>query len=530
MTLRLLLLALLLDFFSLARGQKYNPVIDVQHYNFSLTVNDENDTLVGDAAISIMFKHPADSFFLDLAGIGSNGKGMKVMAVKNDDGAVKFSQSSERIMIYDHGSGKHTYKVLYKGVPADGLIISKNKYGHRGFFGDNWPNRAHNWLPCVDDPSDKATVIFSITAPAHYTVVANGALTDESSATGGMKITSWEESSPLSPKIMMIGISDFAVDHPGNAEGVPVYNYVYPEDSVAGFRNYAHALKILPFYIHHIGPYPFEKCGNIQSKTRFGGLENASAICYYENSVNAADIETLMAHEIAHQWFGDAVTETQWRHLWLSEGFASYMTHCYLESQYGADTLKVGMRKDRIAAINFEKKRMTPIVDSTVTQGFMVLLNPNNYQKGSWVLHMLRRRIGDSLFWKSISTYYATYRNRNASTEDFEKIVETISGLDLHAFFHQWLYTAGHPSVRLEWNYDATNSSLLITATQLQPANFEFPLELSIDGKPYIVEVNGQKNQVRIPFSAEPKTIIPDPNVNVLADFVLPPTQHRSAN
>jgi len=530
MALRLSVLALL--FCSVAFAQEYNPAIDVQHYTFALTVNDANDTLVGNATITLTFKQPADSFFLDLAGIGSDGKGMKVSAVRNDAGAVKFSQSKERLIIHDHASGQHTYNIFYEGIPADGLIISKNKYGHRGFFGDNWPNRAHNWLVCVDDPSDKATVMFRVVAPAHYTVVANGALESESPAPDGMKVTNWTESVPLSPKIMMVGIADFAVDHPGDVESVPVYNYLYPEDKTAGFQSYASALNILPFYIHHIGPYPFEKCGNIQSKTRFGGLENASAICYYENSVTARDIESLMAHEIAHQWFGDAVTETQWRHLWLSEGFATYMEHCYLESRYGADSLKGCMRKDRIKAIEFEKKRMTPVVDSTVRHDYMELLNPNSYQKGGWVLHMLRRKIGDSLFWKAISTYYSTYRNSNASTEDFEKIVETVSGQDLHTFFHQWLYTPAHPSVRLEWYYDAANNALFITTTQLQSTPFEFPLELSIDGKLYTIQLTAQKNQARIPLVAEPTTIIPDPNVNVLANFQLPAgaTPHHSTN
>jgi len=522
MALRLPVLALLLVSCSFAHGQEYNPAVDVKDYKFLLEVNDHNDSITGRAIIDVLFKTQATVFQLDLKNIDSQGKGMRVTMIMSSTGAtLSFKHEKDHLIIndkVDQGT-RRRYFVYYRGIPADGLIISKNKYGHRGFFGDNWPTRAHNWLPCVDDPSDKATVTFTVEAPDHYTVVANGELIFEHPMPDGMKSTRWEESAPLSPKIMMVGISDFAVDHPGDVEGVPVYNYLYPEDKTIGFHSYANALKILPFYIHHIGPYPFEKCGNIQSKTRFGGLENASAICYYENSVTAGDIESLMAHEIAHQWFGDAVTETQWRHLWLSEGFATYMAHCYLESQYGPDTLKAGMRKDRVTAINFEKKRLTPVVDSTEKHDYMELLNPNSYQKGGWVLHMLRRKIGDSLFWKAISTYYSTYRNSNASTEDLEKIVETVSGQDLHTFFHQWLYTPGHPSVRLEWHYDDANSALFITTTQLQPIPFEFPMELSIDGKLHTIQLTAKTNQVRIPLVAEPSTIIPDPNVDLLADF-----------
>jgi len=496
-------------------GQSYNPGIDVQHYDFSLQVSDTSDRIIGEAIVTVQFKTPSDSFHLDLSGA------MHVSSVKKNNKPVKFTQTKDLLIIHTHTKPgeQTTCTIRYSGIPPDGLIISKNKFGHRGFFGDNWPNRAHNWLPCVDDPSDKATVDWHITAPDHYTVVANGALQNEKPSPNHQKTTHWQESVPLSPKIMVIGIADFAIDHPGDAEGIPVYNYVYPENKEAGFHSYAHALQILPFYIHHIGPYPFEKCGNVQSKTRFGGLENASAIFYYENSVSSPRIESLMAHEIAHQWFGDAATETAWQHLWLSEGFATYMTHCYLENKYGADTLKAGMKEDRQQVISFEKKKLTPVVDTTVRKDYMQLLNPNSYQKGSWVLHMLRRKIGDSLFWKGISTYYTTYRNSNASTEDLETIMTTVSGQDLHTFFQQWLYTPGHPSIKLEWHYDTANAALYITSTQLQPILYTFPLDLSIDGALHTMEITAKTNQARIPLVAEPTTIVPDPNINVLADF-----------
>jgi aminopeptidase N len=318
---------------------------------------------------------------------------------------------------------------------------------------------------------------------------------------------------------MVIGVAGFAIDHPGDTLGIPVWNYVFPENKEPGFRNYALALRILPFYIHHIGPYPFEKCGNVQSKTRFGGLENASAIFYFENSVTAHGIESLMAHEIAHQWFGDAATETQWQHLWLSEGFATYMTHCYLENQYGEDTLKKGMQKDRSSVIAYEKVRLTPVVDTTVKNDYMQLLNPNSYQKGGWILHMLRRRIGDDQFWKGISTYYATYRDKNASSADFEKIIETTTGQDLHTFFQQWLYAPGHPKVNISWKYDPDKKMLLIDFTQTQDQLFEFPLEYSTDGTLQHVDINDKTTHVELPLPEKPVHFTPDPNVNLLATF-----------
>jgi aminopeptidase N len=504
-----------------AKAQSYNADIDVQHYGYSLELNDNNNDIKGSAAITVEFKKDVSSFPLDLVKKNSTGKGMTVASVTENGTPVRFDQDSDRLILHTAGKSgsQHVYLVQYEGIPADGLIITNNKYGHRGFFGDNWPNRAHNWLPCVDHPSDKATLDFMITAPDHYQVVANGALQEEKTLPDHKKLTHWKESVPLSPKVMVIGVANFAIDHPGDAKGVPVWNYVYPEDKEKGFRDYAFALQILPFYIDHIGPYPFEKCGNVQSKTRFGGLENASAIFYFENSVGSKGVESLMAHEIAHQWFGDAATETQWQHLWLSEGFATYMTHCYLENKYGPDTLKKGMTQDRQQAIAFEKKRMTSVVDTTIKGDYMELLNPNSYQKGGWVLHMLRRRIGDELFWKGIAAYYATYRNKNASSADFEKIMETTSGQDLHTFFHEWLLTPGHPNLAVQQEYDTNDRQLTITFTQTGDALFEFPLEYTVDGILHHLDIKDKTTRVQLPLPQKPEKLVPDPNVNVMASF-----------
>jgi len=508
-----------------ANAQPYNNTIDIQHYDFSLDLNDSNNVIHGQAAVTILFRSDATTgFHLDLTRKNEAGKGMVVKRITENGGkvdfgeGVRFTQNASELLFHiaARAGETHTYTITYEGIPADGLIISKNKFGNRGFFGDNWPNRAHNWLPCVDHPSDKATLDWRITAPRHYTVVANGALKEERMLEDNRKLTHWQELVPLAPKVMMIGVSDFAVDHPGDAMGVPVYNYVYKENKDIGFKSYSHALEILPFYIRHIGPFPYEKCGNVQSRTRFGGLENASAICYFENSVNSPDVESLMAHEIAHQWFGDATTESQWRYLWLSEGFATYMTHCYLENKYGPDTLEKGMQKDREKVIAFEAKRRTPVIDSSVKEDYMKLLNPNSYEKGSWVLHMLRRRIGDELFWKGISTYYATYRNKNATSADFETTMSTISGRDLHEFFHEWLGQPGHPVLRLQRSYDPDKKELTLTFAQVGENLFTFPLEYTLDGTPHTVNIKGGSTTVRIPLAAEPGSIRLDPHVNTL--------------
>src|SRR5690606_4875147 len=229
-----------------------------------------------------------------------------------------------------------------------------------------------------------------------YQVVANGRLVEETDLGDGLRLTRWASEAQLAPKIAVLGAAAFAVEHRGEIDGVPLQSWVYPEDREAGFHDFARAERALRLFASLLGEYPFEKLANVQSTTRYGGMENASNIFYDENSVTGTRMnEGLVAHEVAHQWFGNAVTEADWPHLWLSEGFATYLTHVYHEFTYGRDALAAGLARDRdrIAAFAAQQPQR-PLVDTTYADP-TALLNPNSYQKGGWVLHLLRQRVGD---------------------------------------------------------------------------------------------------------------------------------------
>ena len=517
----LYLLPCLLILTSVAYAQSPSAVIDIQHYGFNIQLNDKNDTIKGQSEISLRYLKDAGSFQLNLVKQKGDGKGMLISGITENGKAISFQQNADDVIITTEGKTGtvHTYIITYSGIPADGLIISTNKFGHRTFFGDNWPNRAHNWLPCVDEPADKATVDFIVTAPDHYQVVANGLKVNEKALPDSLKLTRWSEKAQCPTKVMVIGVADFAIDHTGDVNNIPVYTYVFPENKDRGFSSYAVAKEILAYYIGKVGPYAFEKLANVQSKTIFGGMENSSCIFYFEESVGDTGIEELMAHEIAHQWFGDAASETDFSHLWLSEGFATYMTNVYLEHKYGPDTLKKRLKADRETVFDFEKKRKTPVVDTTVHDNYMVLLNPNSYQKGGWVLHMLRRKLGEQAYWKGISVYYKKYDGKNANTENLRAELENASGQNLELFFKQWVYTAGAPHLNIIWRYDSAKKSVDVTVTQKQAVAFDFPLEISIAGKSHIISVKNKVTSLSVPVKAKPSSISVDSNVNLLAMF-----------
>jgi aminopeptidase N len=499
--------------------------IDVQHYRFQIELNDSNDTIAGRAVIRLAFTRNTDMFELDLVQASGSKKGMEVL---NTEGQLlkRFetipSTSKVRFHLAKTAQKGDTasFIIYYKGVPADGLIISKTKYGRRSFFADNWPNRGQNWLPCNDHPADKATVEFIVIAPDHYQVVANGLQVEESTTGNGKKLTHWKESVPISTKVMVIGVADFAVHKTGTINDcIPVYSWVYPEDREKGFSDYALAGKVLPFFIQYIGPYPYKKLANVQSKTMFGGLENANTIFYSESSVSGTGrSESLIAHEIAHQWFGNHATEKTFAHLWLSEGFATYMTILYFESFYGKDSATAMLVEDRREVIAHAKRSDRPVVDSLETD-YMSLLNANSYEKGSFVLHMLRNELGDQNFKTAIRKYYSTYAGSVAGTEDLRKIFEEVSGKDLSLFFKQWLYTPGIPRLRVKWNYSEVKKNLVITVEQQQSHLFSFPLEIGIpgsDSRPIQLSVSKKSETFTIPFNSKPQELVVDPNTVLL--------------
>jgi aminopeptidase N len=495
----------------------------VQHYRYQIELNDINDKIIGRAAIAIKLLSNGQDIALDLVQTKSNGKGMKVDSVVSNKGA-SFQQVKDRLIIHFAkpvpANTIDTITIVYSGVPLDGLIISKNKFGDRTFFADNWPNRAHHWIPCNDLPSDKASVEFIVSAPIHYSVISNGVLMEESNLSKTVKLTHWKEDVPIPTKVMVIGAAQFAVARVDTGYQIPIYAWVYPQDKTKGFYDYALTTSILQFLTDYIGPYAFKKLANVQSTTMFGGMENASAIFYAETSITGTRKEEhLLVHEIVHQWFGNMASEKSFPHLWLSEGFATYLTDVYWEKKYGAKAFQERLSKERDQVIQFSKVAKMPVVDSV--SDLMDLLNANSYQKGAWVLHMLRKEVGDAAFHKIIQTYYQQYKGSNADTRDFQAVTEKISGKNLKTFFDQWLYLPGIPKFKLGWKWSA--GKINITIDQTGGNKFSFPLSLGLidaSGKQTIqtIAVMPGTTNYSISSAAKPVNIILDPEVQLLFD------------
>ncbi|MEL6252291.1 MAG: M1 family metallopeptidase [Bacteroidota bacterium] len=501
-----------------------SPGIDIQHYEFSLEFFDEADALFGKAQIFLERETSKKELKLDLIKKGNGKSGMVLKAVTYSSSPLTYSYENDIISISlpANFDPKIPIEIEYEGIPADGMIISKNKHGDRTFFGDNWPNRARYWLPVVDHPSDKATVAFKVIVPEKYQVVGTGSLREESDLDKNRRYYHWESEAQIATKVMVIGIAEFAVQYLSTKQGIPLSSWVYPQDREAGFYDYAVAEEVMDFMIEKVGPYPFEKLANVQSKTKFGGMENASNIFYMEASVDGKrSSEGLIAHEVAHQWFGNSASESDWQHIWLSEGFATYFTALFLENKYGFEALQKSMDENRITALT--RAPATGVVPQNA-DNLMALLNANSYQKGGWVLHMLRTKVGDEKFWQIIRSYYSKYAGKNASSSDFQEVAEKISGKKLDIFFTQWLRRPYNPEISWSYSFDAAKGEVSISCTQTHEGEpFDLDLEFDIvqgeiKARKSFRMIEKSRNFV-IPMKKAPESIEIDPDSHVLAFF-----------
>jgi len=478
---------------SLSKADLYpiNKNIDIQHYSFELNLSDSSNEIYGNAQVSVLFKQGGiQQFRLDLINRSDErqGKGMVVEEIRLGGSNVSYTHQNDELIIQlpnpSIAGSVLTFRVTYHGVPLDGLRIGATKFGDRSFFCENWPNKARHWLPTYDHPSDKATSEFIVKAPLHYKVVSNGLLQEESDLGNNMKLTHWKQSVPVSCWLFVLGVADFAVQYVDQFKGKSIETWVYAKNREAGFYDFKEPTKkVLEFYSKYVGPFAYEKLANIQCASVNGGMETSSAIFYAENLVNGKRDErtrNVVIHEIAHQWFGNAVTETTWDDVWLSEGFATFFTLLFIENEYGKEEYTKGLLKAKKTIFDLASKMPDHSIISPRSAEKETVTSGLTYQKGAWVLHMLRNLVGETNFQRGIRSYYSKFFNANATTDDFRKEMEIAAGMDLRTFFQQWLYQPVNPSLNIAWKYDSNRKKIIVDVEQTQQSTMIFtaPLEL----------------------------------------------------
>jgi aminopeptidase N len=320
---------------------------------------------------------------------------------------------------------------------------------------------------------------------------------------------------------MVVGLAEFDVTYTGEADGVPLSLWSFPPDAAAAARKFARTGLVLETFSDLVAPFPYEKLAQVQSSVRYGGVEYASAIFYAEKGLQGPDVrEAPVPHEIAHQWWGDSVTPADWDDVWLSEGFATYFDALFYERLEGGRALRERMARAAEAIRKESAKRPGTVVDPAITDP-AAKLNAFTYDAGAWVLHMLRRKLGDEGFFRGLREHYRLHAGGNATTEDFRRVMEAAAGEPLGTFFRQWVYRAGWPELQITWRWDEGGREAVVEIEQVQagepyvaPLDLAFRVGTTVERR--TLELKDRRQTVRFALPERPGGLEVDPDTWLL--------------
>ena len=343
------------------------------------------------------------------------------------------------------------------------------------------PYGARTWWPCKDVPTDKAdSVRIAITVDEDYQAVANGLLTSETSHPNGTKTWVWEHKYPITPYLVSLAITDYTywndMHHFADGDSMLLEYWMYPASATSSnMDRWNRTSDMMSIFSEYFGKYPFaeEKYGMAQ-------FEWGGAMEHQTCSSMGSSGENTIAHELAHQWWGDLVTCSNFHHIWINEGFATYSEALYWGAVYGEDAYHAHMASKMNTSNSSVYRPDTSSVGAIFSTSMV-------YQKGAWVLHMLRNVVGDETFFDGLLAYRDAFQFSHASTEDFQGVMETVADQDLEWFFDQWIYGSGRPTYRWWWSASEPdnlgNSQILVHVDQIQDSSFptfKMPIDINM--------------------------------------------------
>ncbi len=392
---------------------------------------------------------------------------------------------------------------------------------------------AHYWFPCIDYPNAKATTELIAKVPANFFVLSNGALV---STTGDTKAKTktyhWKMDTPHVTYLVSCVAGEFSEETEMLGD-LPVSYYVVPGREADGERSFGKTPKMVKFYSDRIGvPYPYAQYAQIAvTDFIFGGMENTSATTQTDTTLHDArahldfSSDSLVAHELAHQWFGDLLTCKDWSHAWLNEGFATYFEALFREFDQGED--EFDYYRLMLAQRYFEediKKYRRPIVTNVYIEP-IDLFDRHLYEKAACVLHLIRRTLGDQLWWQTIYHYVSEHKLGNVETIDFIRSIETVTGKNMLPFFDQWVFHGGHPSFRVHYTWDEKTKSAAVRVEQTQDPEdgtpvFTLPMTVAfVTGKAeqrFKIELEQREQTFNFALPKRPEIFCFDPDGDVL--------------
>ncbi|HEX2868600.1 MAG TPA: M1 family aminopeptidase [Ignavibacteriales bacterium] len=468
--------------------------IDVTHYDINIDLFPEKKIIKGDVTLTgVLLDRSLKKLDLNFY------ENMSVKQLTLNGKPTEFEQKETRLSIPLNSFNADTFnlRVVYEGTPKSLGFGSFNfsSFSNRPVvYTLSEPIYASTWYPCNDKPDDKALMDMRITNDSSKVSVSNGHLMDVKTV-GQRRTYHWKTFYPITTYLICIYSADYRhFDEKYVSERKDTMNidyFAFPEHLDMAETDFSGHPEMIRFFSGLFGEYPFikEKYGVAEFLWQMGAMEHQTITGIGSNFLNGRRFfNEFYIHELAHQWFGDAVSPATWKDIWLNEGFASYCEALYAEHESGVSAYRSTMLQkfhDRFSGTLYNPE--SGLFSSTV------------YDKGAWVLHMLRWELGDSVFFSSLKKYYETFKYKNAATRDFINVCQNESHKDLSYFFKQWVFE-GEDNIRILYSWTdkaAENNSHLLTLNIMQeqssPKTFRFPLEVEI-------KLIGQEREIRRTF------------------------------
>ena len=504
--------------------------IDVTYYKLNLSINYNNKLLTGEVTVKA---RPAidklTNFYLDLV------NSMAVTSVTSNNVTVAYSQSSNQLKINlekEYAGGELiTVTIKYSGYPQSagfGDFVFTAHSGQPIIWTLSEPYGAKSWWPSKDTPADKAdSSDVWITADKSFTSISNGVLTETVNNVDGTSTYKWKNRYPIANYLISLAMSNYQkYDTPFEYETgkvMPVTHYVFPELFSTNKGNLDLVPGMLKIFSEKFGLYPFitEKYGQAQ-------VMNSVSMEHQTVSSMSTFREDVVAHELAHQWFGDRVTCKDWQNIWLNEGFATYSESIYYEVKYGNSMFT----NDVNAIMSSAKTAKGSIYVQDISTIGQIFNGARSYSKGGVVLHMLRGVVGDENFFRILKEYLSEpgLSYNVATTEDFQRIAERVYGKSLDYFFKEWIYGENYPKYTVGWSSKQINGDLFDLTLRLKqnvntnPQFFTMPVQIKITTNKSTIFTsvfNDQQDQGWIiPISGQPLSVSIDPDNWLLEDIV----------
>ena len=512
----------------------YGPdkTVDVRHIDLQLAPDLDRRRLDGICATTVRaLDEPVRSLTLDAVDL-------HIESVTCEGRSVTFTPRGDRLeIVFDPPlapESETTFTISYHVVdPRHGLFFVEPSKAHPHKVRHVWTQcqdeNARYWFPCLDYPGEKQTTSATIAVKKGQFALGNGELVERRDE-GGKTIFKYRQEIAHSTYLVTMVAGPF-VEIPQSGASVPVFYYVLPGREADGERAFGKTPNMIAVFEQRLEmPYPYARYSQIAvSDFIFGGMENTSATTQTDRTLHDArahldfSSDPLVAHELAHQWFGDLLTCRDWSQAWLNESFATFFEGVFRETDLGYDEYIYDVFEWVKRYLDEDRDRYRRPIVCNDYRDPIELFDRHLYEKGGAVLHMLRGDLGEARFWRAIRRYVRDNARRSVETIDLIRAIEQATGRNMRAFFDRWVFGAGHPQLRVSANYDGERRVLIVTIDQTQTIDaqnppFAFDVDLEAGGRRICVRVEREHETVTIPLDSEPALLRFDPGAFLLAD------------